>query len=199
MFLIITKKKWNPKNFQKINKNLTILLDLDQKQIIRINPKIIFFIHWSKIIPKKIFNNYLCIQFHSSDLPKYRGGSPIQHQILDGLKKTKITAFKINIKIGYIKFKIFKGNCSTISIMIHPKYQNLGLGSKLLLKSLHKISKYMNIYIFYSEILKKNKISLNFFKRNGFVEVRNKKNIKISFNKKNYLLIKKSDEKKFYK
>ena len=99
MFLIITKKKWNPKNFQKINKNLTILLDLDQKQIIRINPKIIFFIHWSKIIPKKIYNNYLCIQFHSSDLPKYRGGSPIQHQILDGLKKTKITAFKINNKI----------------------------------------------------------------------------------------------------
>ena len=104
-----------------------------------------------------------------------------------------------NIKIGYIKFKIFKRNCSTISIMIHPKYQNLGLGSKLLLKSLHKISKYMNIYIFYSEILKKNKISLNFFKRNGFVEVKNKKNIKISFNKKNYLLIKKSDKKKFYK
>ena len=65
MFLIITKKKWNPKNFQKINKKLTILLDLDQKQIIRINPKIIFFIHWSKIIPKKIYNNYLCIQFHS--------------------------------------------------------------------------------------------------------------------------------------
>ena len=83
--------------------------------------------------------------------------------------------------------------------MIHPKYQNLGLGSKLLLKSLHKISKYMNIYIFYSEILKKNKISLNFFKRNGFVEVKNKKNIKISFNKKNCLLIKKSDKKKFYK
>ena len=83
--------------------------------------------------------------------------------------------------------------------MIHPKYQNLGLGSKLLLKSLHKISKYMNIYIFYSEILKKNKISLNFFKRNGFVEVKNKKNIKFSYNKKNYLLIRKNDNKKFHK
>ena len=115
MFLIITKKKWNLKNFQKINKKLTILLDLDQKQIIRINPKIIFFIHWSKIIPKKIYNNYLCIQFHSSDLPKYRGGSPIQHQILDGLKKTKITPTFIFIKnnnekgriIGYTNPEMF--------------------------------------------------------------------------------------------
>ena len=99
MFLIITKKKWNLKNFQKINKKLTILSDLNLKKVIKINPKIIFFIYWSKIIPKAIFNNYLCIQFHSSDLPKYRGGSPIQHQILSGLKKTKITAFKVNDKI----------------------------------------------------------------------------------------------------
>ena len=104
-----------------------------------------------------------------------------------------------NIKIGYIKFKIFNGSYSTISIIINPKYQNLGIGSKLLLKSLNKLNKYMNINIFYSEILKKNKISLNFFKRNGFVEVENKKNIKISYNKKNYLLIKKNDNKKFHK
>lgn len=108
-------------------------------------------------------------------------------------------ANKNNIRIGYIKFKIFKGNCSTISIMLNPKHQNLGFGSKLLLKSLNKISKNKNINIFYSEILKKNKISLNFFKRNGFVEVKNKKNIKFSYNKKNYLLIRKNDNKKFHK
>ena len=57
----------------------------------------------------------------------------------------------------------------------------------------------MNINIFYSEILKKNKISLNFFKRNGFVEVKNKKNINFYYNKKNYLLIKKNGNKKFHK
>ena len=38
----------------------------------------------------------MCIQFHSSDLPKFKGGSPIQNQILKEIKKTKLTAFKIN-------------------------------------------------------------------------------------------------------
>ena len=55
--------------------------------------------HWSKKIPNNIFDNYVCIQFHSSDLPKFRGGSPIQNQILNGLNKTKITAFKVSEKI----------------------------------------------------------------------------------------------------
>ena len=41
----------------------------------------------------------MCIQFHSSNLPKFKGGSPIQNQIMNNIKKTKITAFKVNDKI----------------------------------------------------------------------------------------------------
>ncbi len=33
---------------------------------------------------------------HPSDLPKFRGGSPIQNQIIRNKKKTKVTIFRIN-------------------------------------------------------------------------------------------------------
>lgn len=61
----------------------------------KINPKIIFFPDWSWIIPSEIVNNYNCICIHESNLPKFRGGSPIQNQIIRGIKKTKSTAFKM--------------------------------------------------------------------------------------------------------
>tara|TARA_B100001059_G_C17832443_1_gene585587 strand:- start:2927 stop:3427 length:501 start_codon:yes stop_codon:yes gene_type:complete len=138
-------------------------------------------------------------KFKNKKMISFKNHSNWFSKIIDSENDIIYIANINNIKIGYIKFKIFNGSYSTISIIINPKYQNLGIGSKLLLKSLNKLNKYMNINIFYSEILKKNKISLNFFKRNGFVEVENKKNIKISYNKKNYLLIKKNDKKKFHK
>ncbi len=94
-FIIITKKKWNLDNYQKLNKNILLLNKINLQKIKKINPKIIFFIHWSKFISKSLYENYLCIQFHSSNLPLGRGGSPIQNQILNNIKKTKISAFKV--------------------------------------------------------------------------------------------------------
>jgi methionyl-tRNA formyltransferase len=98
-FIIITKKKWDIKNFNNIKKNIFIFDEINLIQIKKINPKIIFFIHWSKIIKESLFEKYLCIQFHASNLPTGRGGSPIQNQILQNIKKTKLTAFKISKKL----------------------------------------------------------------------------------------------------
>ena len=56
-------------------------------------PKLIFFPDWSWIVPDKLISNYKCICFHESNLPKFRGGSPIQNQIIRGIEKTKTTAF----------------------------------------------------------------------------------------------------------
>ena len=98
-FIIITKRKWDLNNFKKLNKNIFILDKINERKIKRINPKIIFFIHWSKIIKYSIFEKYLCIQFHSSNLPRGRGGSPIQNQILLNKKKTKISAFKVTKRL----------------------------------------------------------------------------------------------------
>ena len=98
-YIIITKRKWDLNNFKKLKKNIFVLDKVNIIKIKRINPKIIFFIHWSKFIDKSIFEKYLCIQFHSSNLPKGRGGSPIQNQIMLNIKKTKISAFKVSERL----------------------------------------------------------------------------------------------------
>ena len=98
-YIIITKRKWDLNNFKKLKKNIFVLDKVNIIKIKRINPKIIFFIHWSKFINKSIFEKYLCIQFHSSNLPKGRGGSPIQNQIMLNIKKTKISAFKVSERL----------------------------------------------------------------------------------------------------
>ena len=60
---------------------------------------IIVFLGWSWIIPVEITNKHLCVGIHPSDLPNYRGGSPIQHQIINGVNKTKISLMTISEKL----------------------------------------------------------------------------------------------------
>ena len=67
------------------------------KNEIRINSNLdfIFFPHFSEIIPPSIYENFLCIGFHTGDLPADRGGSPIQNKILSGKYLTNVSAFRI--------------------------------------------------------------------------------------------------------
>ena len=65
----------------------------------RANPEYIFFPDWSWKIPKEIVNNFKCICIHESPLPKFRGGSPLQNQIIRGISKTKSTAFLMTEKL----------------------------------------------------------------------------------------------------
>ena len=59
----------------------------------------LIFVGWSYIIKSDIIQNHICICLHPSDLPKYRGGTPIQHQRNNGIKKTKLTAFRMDNRI----------------------------------------------------------------------------------------------------
>ena len=158
-YIIVTKIKWSKQNFKTLNSSFKIFSNIKINKIRKISPNIIFFIHWSKKIPSSIFNNYLCIQFHSSDLPKFRGGSPIQHQIFAGKKKTKISAFRVSNKIdsGEICLKknlVLKGNANEI-------YKKMEKTSISMIKSL---SKKRNI-IFY-----KQKGKPTYFKRRKIYE-----------------------------
>lgn len=77
-------------------KNFVLIKDrkkLNYNYIKKINPTIIFFPDWSWMVPSEIITNFKCVCFHESNLPKFRGGSPIQNQIIRGIKKTKTTAF----------------------------------------------------------------------------------------------------------
>lgn len=98
MYIFCCHRDWAKKLFGKLSKKYEMYLitspkELTFKKVKQINPKFIFFPDWSWIVPSKIIDNYSCICFHESDLPKFRGGSPIQNQIINGIKKTKTTAF----------------------------------------------------------------------------------------------------------
>lgn len=102
--LIVTIKNWNIDNACKYKlensyNNIEIITsknDFNLDFINKFNPDIIFFPHWSWIIPKEIYENYECIVFHMTDLPYGRGGSPLQNLILRDIKYTKISAIRVD-------------------------------------------------------------------------------------------------------
>ena len=125
-YLILSKKIWSQEINKSINKNYSFENKLNIKKINKQKPKIIFFVFWSEYIPKKIYEKFLCIQFHTSDLPKFRGGSPIQNQIINKVYKSKISAFKVNSILDSgdicLKRKIeLKGSAEQIFINIEKK------------------------------------------------------------------------------
>ncbi len=73
--------------------------DYSQKKIFEFNPELILFYGWSWKISKKIIDQFKCIMLHPSALPKFRGGSPIQNQIIRGVVSSKVTIFLMNDKI----------------------------------------------------------------------------------------------------
>lgn len=150
-------KKLKIKNFViSVNDNKKIYEILKNNQI-----DIVFIYGWSWIISSKIINKFLCICLHPSKLPLFRGGSPIQNQILRGINKSAVSIFKMNKYIDrgdiFMQKKIsLKGSMKKILSEIS------NIGFKITLKLLEKF--------------KKNK--LKFFKqrgKNSFFKRRNSK------------------------
>ena len=73
--------------------------DYDINVITTFNPDLILFYGWSWIIPSELIEKYKCLMLHPSPLPLYRGGSPIQNQIINNEKKSKVTIFIMNNKL----------------------------------------------------------------------------------------------------
>ncbi|MDX4050302.1 methionyl-tRNA formyltransferase [Aliarcobacter skirrowii] len=139
--VIATIKEWNINNYFELKKELEneysfyLISNKDElslEKIETINPKYIFFPHWSWIIPENIYKNYECILFHMTDLPYGRGGSPLQNLIINKVYNTKISAIKVSKELDegdvYLKedFDISKGSANEI-------YKN---ASKLIFKKL---------------------------------------------------------------
>ena len=60
-----------------------------------LNPDLFLFYGWSWMVPKNILALAKCVCLHPSPLPRYRGGSPLQHQIINGERKSAVTLFYI--------------------------------------------------------------------------------------------------------
>ena len=86
--LICGYRDWAFDLYQKVNeREIDNCIYVDDKDLLErmidyYQPIYVFFIGWSWIIKDDIINNYPCICLHPSPLPKYRGGSPMQHQII---------------------------------------------------------------------------------------------------------------------
>ena len=68
---------------------------LNPSLLARLQPRYIFFLHWSWIVPEEIVTEYECVCFHMTDVPYGRGGSPLQNLILAGATRTKLTALRM--------------------------------------------------------------------------------------------------------
>ena len=101
---------WIPTWPLKIYKNIQIctnakVIVIDQRSLVNlsyidtVNPDIILFYGWSWKIETEILTRYKCLMLHPSDLPKYRGGSPIQNQILDGIKISAVSIFRMTTEM----------------------------------------------------------------------------------------------------
>lgn len=102
-FVVATSHAWNEPMVSRLNSRVRGSFDLIRSRdeltldVLRaINPRYVFFPHWSWIIPEKIYSRFDCIVFHMTDLPFGRGGSPLQNLIVRGISETKISAIVAN-------------------------------------------------------------------------------------------------------
>ena len=105
--LCITYRDWAAKIYDALEASLPELCfkiikeksQFSEDIVFEFDPDIILWYGWSWIIPDNILNSYDCICLHPSPLPKYRGGSPIQNQIINNEKVSSVTIFKMNKKL----------------------------------------------------------------------------------------------------
>jgi methionyl-tRNA formyltransferase len=67
-------------------------------------PDLVLFFGWSWIVPTDLLERHTCLMLHPSPLPRYRGGSPIQNQMIAGETVSKVSLFVMTDELdaGYI-------------------------------------------------------------------------------------------------
>ena len=109
--VLIGYRKWALNAFSKF-KNLKSFSSTQDLELFlesrNSNEKLcLVFAGWSEIIKSQIIEKYICVCLHPSDLPYFRGGTPIQHQKIRGITESKLTAFRMDngIDTGPIIYK----------------------------------------------------------------------------------------------
>jgi methionyl-tRNA formyltransferase len=86
------KKEYVNHKFLMVNSKEELIIE----KIINFNPDLILWYGWSWIIKNNFLTDYFSVMLHPSPLPKYRGGSPIQNQIINGESESAVTLFKMD-------------------------------------------------------------------------------------------------------
>lgn len=101
-YLVVGSKSWNREVFDQTLSKLPgrwhfvgVREKLTAECVKKLNPRYIFFLHWSSKVPDELIANYECVCFHMTDVPYGRGGSPLQNLIVRGHRTTKLTALRM--------------------------------------------------------------------------------------------------------
>ena len=101
-YIVTGHKSWNRRVFDEVicnyPGNWTFVENHNQLTsdfVNDVNPRYIFFLHWSWLVPDELIDKYECVCFHITDVPYGRGGSPLQNLIVRGHRKTKLTALRM--------------------------------------------------------------------------------------------------------
>ena len=142
-YLVVGYKSWNRRIFEEViskypgqwhfigkQKQLTV------EEVSLLDPRYIFFLHWSWKVPAEIVNKYECVCFHMTDVPYGRGGSPLQNLILRGHKSTKLTALKMVEELDagpvYLKEDLYIDSGSAEEIYIRTTYKAGGMIKRII-------------------------------------------------------------------
>lgn len=122
-------------------------IKIDFEKVRECNPDLIVTCAYGQIVPKEVLDipKLGCINVHASLLPKYRGGAPIQHAIINGDTITGITIMYMDIGMDtgdIISRKELPIDINDTSEMLHDKLSKLG--AELLLETLPEIIKGTN-------------------------------------------------------
>ncbi len=101
----ITYRKWAINIYDRIKKQYehkhSFLIwknkeSFDEVKLKEFKPDLILWYGWSWIVDDEFVNDYESIMLHPSPLPKYRGGSPLQNQIINNEKIGAVSLFRMN-------------------------------------------------------------------------------------------------------
>ena len=67
--------------------------EFDEDAVVAFAPELMLFYGWSWKVSDRLLGVCDCLMLHPAPLPKYRGGSPIQNQIIAGEKTSAVTLF----------------------------------------------------------------------------------------------------------
>jgi len=96
-------REWALKIYDRLSENkrhsFLIIRSREEYSIKKVkdfNPDLTLYYGWSWKISSEIFLAFPSIMLHPSPLPLYRGGSPIQNQIINGVRDSAVTLFLIS-------------------------------------------------------------------------------------------------------
>ena len=99
----ISYREWALEIYDEISRrtNHTVLIIRNKEQyddgvLLDFKPDLALFYGWSWKVSANVIEKIKCIMLHPSHLPKYRGGSPIQNQIIAGETHSAVTLFLMN-------------------------------------------------------------------------------------------------------